>query len=298
MPRLAEAGGFPGLQVLNTDELRTVLAELKARKAAIVIDRMWFCPHPYGLNHPPDYPFDKRNRYDHPGATLLTDDRAVLQFLEFSPIFEKELGFVPPFVAGEGGWQYRNAEDGRYAKIDDGTHAHYHAALFDWFRTGLLSNGDSLPDYLFAFCPWILFGNEADAWYSRTTGTRQGTIDAVKSVPKFARKFRRTGLPQQKTWPDRVLSHYLLMGAPTSSQRSRLLLARDYITRFNVSFGFSVAEAAHAVDVTILGDRGLVSDESESELKKSGCRVERLLGDAYALRTILEDRIARSEEFG
>ncbi len=44
--RVAEAGGFPGLQVLEVQELRAILGELKARGATQVIEQMWFCPHP------------------------------------------------------------------------------------------------------------------------------------------------------------------------------------------------------------------------------------------------------------
>jgi hypothetical protein len=296
--RVAEAGGFPGLQVLNIAELRAILSELKARRAQTVIERLWFCPHPYGANHPPDYPYDTRNQYDHPGAILSTDDSTVLQFLDFAPVFEAELGFVPPFIAGEGGWQYRNAEDGRYTRIDDVTHARFHKTLFEWFRTGMLSNGAPLPNYLFTFCPWILFGFEADAWYSRTTGTRDQTIDAIKAIPGFVRKFTSSRPLPPILKPSHVLSHYMLFGASSASQKERLLLARAYLTRFNVCFGFSPGEAAHAEHVTLVGDHGVVSKEQEAELKRAGCRVERLLGDAHALRIILADRVDRDAEFG
>jgi hypothetical protein len=296
--QVAEAGGFPGLQVLNVIELRAVLSELKIRRSQNVIDHMWFCPHPYGANHPPDYPYDMRNQYDHPGATLATDDSTVLQFLEFSPIFEAELGFVPPFIAGEGGWQYKNSEDGRYSRIEDTTHARFHKALFDWFRTGLLSNGEPLPNYLFAFCPWILFGFEADAWFSRTTGTREPTIEAIKSIPNFVREFAAPVLTTAVSRPLHVLTHYVLFGIPSRSQRERLLLARDYLTRFNISFGFSVEEALRAQHVTLVGDHAMVSKVEEAKLKRGGCRVERLLGDEHALRIIFADRIERGMEFG
>jgi hypothetical protein len=291
--RVADAGGLPGLQVLDVSELRAVLAELKARGATNVLERMWFCPHPYGANHPPDYPYDKRNQYDHPGATVTSDDATVLSFLEFAPVFEAELGFVPPFIAGEGGWQYGNAEDGRYPKVGETNHAEYHAALFNWFRSGQLSNGEPLPDYVFAFCPWILFGHEADAWYSWTTGTREATINAIKAIPPFVRKLRASRPP-----PAPVLAHYVLFGHAAPEQHARLLLARDYLTRFNVAFGFSLDEARCARRVTIVGDHTVVSLEEEAELKRAGRRIERLLGDDYALQIILSDRLTREAEFG
>ncbi len=50
---------------------------------------------------------------------------------------------------------------------------------------GKLSDGNPLPDYLFAVCPWILAGSEDEAWYGLTI--KQQTIDAVKSIPPFVR---------------------------------------------------------------------------------------------------------------
>lgn len=185
--RVAAEGGFPGLQVLHVEELEAVLRELKLLNAQSVIERMWFCPHPYGANHPPEYPYDELNQRDHPGATLNDDPVTVLEFLEFAPMFERELGFVPPFIAGECGWQYGNASDARYPKIDDAHHAKYHAALFGMMQTNKLPNGAPLPEFMYAFCPWILYGAEADAWFSSTTGIRQSTLDAVSAMPRFVR---------------------------------------------------------------------------------------------------------------
>jgi hypothetical protein len=223
--KVAAVGGFPGLQVLRLEELRAVLIELKERGSTQVLDRMWFCPHAYGANHPPDYPYDARNQYDHPGAELAPDDMAVLGLLQYAPVFESEIGFVPPFIVGEGGWQYGNAEDGRYARIGDSNHAAYHAALFEWFRSGVLSNGRPLPDYLFAFCPWILFGADDDAWYSASAGPRVQTIDAVGSMSRFTRT-----LPSRRSAP--LFDHYLLLSRDSPSTKSELLAAREYLLDF------------------------------------------------------------------
>ncbi len=288
---VANAGGFPGLQVLSPDELRTVLRALKTANAGTVLDRMWFCPHPYGANHPPDYPYDTRNQQDHPGATVFDDDITVLAFLEFAPVFQQELGFIPPFIAGEGGWQYRNSEDTRYPAIDDHWHAVYHSTLFNAFHTGRLPNGGPLPDYLFAFCPWIFYGGNEDAWYSWTTGTRQQTLDAVKAIPTFVRQF------SWQAAPIKPLAHYLLFGsAPERATRSMLLGARKYIERFAPTLGFSATDAMNAQTVTIIGDTRAVPGDIDAQLQNAGCRVERLNGDQYAVDAMLAERVARGVE--
>ena len=283
------------MQVLDVNEARAVLQSLKRANATNVIERLWFCPHPYGANHPPDYPYDPRNQQDHPGATVFTDNTTVLGFLEFAPVFEQELGFVPPFIAGEGGWQFGAREDNRYQQIDDHLHAQYHQTLFEVFSTRTLPNGDPLPDYFFAICPWIFFGPEEDAWYSFTRGTRQQTISAVKAFPDFVRQF---------SWdiaapPAKTLWHYVLFGAPaTHATRAQLLGARPYLLRFGAAHGFDVNTAKQAQYVTIIGDTRAVSAEVDAQLQSSGCMVDRISGDQYAVDASLADRVARGAEFG
>ena len=169
------AGGYVGLQVLDVDWQRAVIQAIKAQKGDALFRRMFFVPHPYGVNHPPDY---------------TQDEVGVLGFRIFADVFQQEIGYVPPFIAGEGGWKYKSTEDNRFPPIDDKLHAQYHVALFRWFLDGKLSDGSPLPDYLFAFCPWILAGNlEGAAWYDSFEGERTLTISEVKKIPIFTRKF-------------------------------------------------------------------------------------------------------------
>ena len=168
------AGGFVGLQFIQPEWLVNALQALKARRGEAIFGRMFFIPHPYGLNHPPEYQ---------------EDPNGVLGFLRFADIFRQEIGFVPPMIAGEGGWKYKAQDDKRFPVVDDRLHREYHVAVFDWFRSGNLSNGQPLPDYLLAFCPWLLFGGDAAVWVDGFEGTRTLTIDAVKSMSAFVRRF-------------------------------------------------------------------------------------------------------------
>lgn len=170
-----DAGGYVGLQFLDPAWLRLTLQTMKAKGMDDIFDRLFFVPHPYGLNHPPAYD---------------EDINSVLGFREFARIFEEELGFVPVMIAGEGGWRPGEAQDNRYPAIDEQLHRDYHVAVFDWFRTGQLSNGEPLPDYFFAFCPWLISDpNDPAAWFDSTSGDRTLTIEAVEAMPLFRRKF-------------------------------------------------------------------------------------------------------------
>lgn len=148
---VAEGGGYPGLQVLAEEFLDAITIGI----SDIVKQRMYFCLHNYGANHPPEYPY--------PEQTVLQDDTAVLRFLAIAEWYKSRIGTVPPMLGGEGGWLYQNADDKTMPPVDIDRWVDWHSEMFDWFRTGVLSNGDPLPDYLFNVCPWLLY---ASNWYS------------------------------------------------------------------------------------------------------------------------------------
>lgn len=172
---VVDAGGLAGLQHIDPGWLREDLRQLKSAGMDDVFERLFFVPHPYGANHPPDYD---------------EDIIGVLGFREYARVFEEEIGFVPPMIAGEGGWRLGDASDTRYPAVDEALNRDYHVAVFDWFRTGLLSNGEPLPDSLFAFCPWLLSDpNDPAAWFDSASGDRTLTIQGVAGMPDFVRQF-------------------------------------------------------------------------------------------------------------
>lgn len=169
------AGGYVGLQELEPEWLRADLQMIKNASMTGMLPRLFFIPHAYGFNHPPDY---------------VRDNHAVLGFREFATVFEQELGFVPMMVAGEGGWRPGEAQDERYPAISKAIHRDYHVAVFDWFKSRKLSDGAPLPDYLFAFCPWLLADrNDPAGWFDSRSGDLLETIQAVEAIPPYTRRF-------------------------------------------------------------------------------------------------------------
>ena len=172
------AGGYVGLQFVREDWLVGALDGLKQHGGERVFERMFFVPHPYGLNHPPEY--DK-------------DVNAVLGFLPYAAVFEREIGFVPPMIAGEGGWAIGSDHDATYPKVTEEMHRDWYVALFSMFQTGVMPNGDPLPDYFFAFCPWLLSDFIDDtAFYDSYAGPKTLTIEAIQAIPPFEREFSWT----------------------------------------------------------------------------------------------------------
>jgi hypothetical protein len=170
-----DAGGYIGLQFVNPDWLHLTLQTMKRHGMNDIFDRLFFVPHLYGLNHPPEYD---------------EDINSVLGFRVFAKVFEEEIGFVPIMIVGEGGWRLGEAQDNRYPAITEESHRNYHLAVFDWFFTGELANGEPLPDYFFAFCPWLISDpNDPAAWFDSVSGDRTLTIKPVETIPIFRRKF-------------------------------------------------------------------------------------------------------------
>ena len=164
-----------GLQFIAPDWLKETLQRLKVEGMEEIFDRLFFVPPPYGLNHPPDYDEDLNS---------------VLGFQEFAGIFKEEIRFVPMMIAGEGSWRPGDAQDSRYPPVSETQHRDYHLAVFDWFRTGQLSTGQPLPDYMFAFCPWLISDpTDPAAWYDSIAGDRRLTIEAIEALPAFERQF-------------------------------------------------------------------------------------------------------------
>lgn len=169
------AGGYVGLQFVREDWLVASLDALERHGGERVFGRMFFIPHPYGLNHPPEYD---------------ADVNAALGFLPYAAAFEREIGFVPPMIAGEGGWAIGSDHDANYPKVTEELHRDYYVALFSMFQTGVMPNGDPLPDYFFAFCPWLIADLVDDtAFYDSYAGPRTLTIEAIKAIPPFERRF-------------------------------------------------------------------------------------------------------------
>jgi len=159
-------------------------AWLQAIGRADIWQRAFFALHNYGANHPPAYPYDAQNQQDHPGATIFSDDTATLNFLQFAKWMQDRIGFVLPMIGGEGGWQFGAQEDSRYPATDQPYHAQYHSEMFNWFRTGVLSNGEALPDYLFSVAPWIASGTGKDDWWGGPLGDKTVTNPFQCGWPK------------------------------------------------------------------------------------------------------------------
>lgn len=207
--QVVDAGGYPGLQVYGRDEFDAVVNAVAANGRADIWERAFYALHNYGANHPADYPYDALNQ-----STIFDDDVSVLSFIEYAAWMLERIGFVLPIIGAEGGWKFGVRDDTRYPPVDAAHHAQYHAAMFDWFRTSVIANGEPLPDYLFSATPWIAGGWGNDDWWGGPAGDKTDTHNAIRALPAFTRKFTWDG-----GFPPIPPPHYSFTATPETIQR-------------------------------------------------------------------------------
>jgi len=160
------AGCYPGLQVIDAGELQKMLLYMVEQNETDLWPDMWLSVHSYPILGCP------------PVCTKHEDD--VLGFLKFVKVCKEIMGFVPPIIVTETAWTSSQASPETRAK--------WMVEVFEWFKNGQLSNGEQLPDYLFAFCPWILFGKFWFGFSWVDNIEHQPMVEAVKKMENFIRK--------------------------------------------------------------------------------------------------------------
>lgn len=216
------AGGYAGLQVLSEDYFAAVAGGM----SDAVKQKLFICAHGQAANHPPAYPYDARNQQDHPGATAATDTTCMLIPLAFGEWFTKYLGgLVVPLIVTEGPWDIDGdgsgsgqGKDTRYPPNSFQNWANYVYATYEQFRTGVLANGQPLPDYWFAENYWLLYDGGGfmnngmiGSWFPEK---KQPLVDKLTNDAPYVRQFGGAPVPPPPTPPPTALaqgidvSHY------------------------------------------------------------------------------------------
>ncbi|OQY84996.1 MAG: hypothetical protein B6D41_14880 [Chloroflexi bacterium UTCFX4] len=242
---VVEGGGYPGLQILAEEFLDAAVMTASDD----VKKKMYFSLHNYGANHPPIYPY--------PNQTVMQDDTAVLRFLAIAEWFKTRIGFVPPMIGGEGGWLYQNADDKTMSPVDAEKWTDWHYEMFEWFRSGTISNGEPLPDYLFSVCPWLLYASNwySDSWVNGLDADKKlKLIDKLANDAPFVRQFgARETAPAQPETPARVEpekpAEQPRVEPTQPTAETYTIQGGDTLSAIGRKFGVSVAALVAANDI-------------------------------------------------
>lgn len=187
------AGGRPGLQIQSREDLDTVLRHVS--KDDLLWQKVWFSMHDYADNQAPPEQKAKAE-----------DDKVFLSAERWGDVFMSRIGFVPPTLTTEGGWEEKpvegcNDDDSRAGRGCKPTAAekqriaeYNKRAYIDTITTGILPNGKPLPDYMLGLNPAFIlsnFGNDnekfqAFAWDGGLFDWKP-TMDVFRNSPKLER---------------------------------------------------------------------------------------------------------------
>ena len=145
-------------------------------------------------------------------------------------------------------------------------------------------------------CNFWLLSTRADSPFLSHSWI-QGEGKAMPVVGTIRQWFARVGQeppPLQKTpvpADPHAINHYLLLPVYEWGVADWHLDAiRPFVKKYTPTIGFSLAEASHAVKVTVVGNENSFSNEDLETLRNSGCTVERISGDGTSIATQLAER--------
>jgi hypothetical protein len=294
--RLGLVPVFPALQqggdYWDTSFLDIALNHIKGSRAAAVLDRLVFAHYAFAYNRPPNWGAGGQTRWSqtqpYNAPPNSQDQRGFRSFEWYAEVISSRLGHPRPLLMVAGGAKLGDSTDPNFPAVDETWHATCNTEIMQ-----AMSNRQ-LPDYLlntafYLICAPAGSDLEAVAWY-HSDGSALSVVGAIKQqvseavqaladaekvvAPKPAVKHGQASGSNQ--WP---LYHYVLL--PTfewgvSSWHWGAVL--EYVNRFRPACGFSIAEAAAAQYVTIVGNKQGVDSAAEQSLRDAGCVVERVCG--------------------
>jgi hypothetical protein len=147
---------------------------------------------------------------------------------------------------------------------------------------------------------WLFSAEENDPAYASTWIKADGTTAAFAPKLKKAETHKGNSIKQTPSEKQEApvapsaafpIKHYLLLPAYEWGVSDwHLDVIKPFVRKHQPTIGFSLAEAALAEEVTVIGGEQSFSEESLSELRSKGCRVERISGDGTSIATQLSER--------
>ncbi|OQY83693.1 MAG: hypothetical protein B6D41_16620 [Chloroflexi bacterium UTCFX4] len=129
--------------------------------------------------------------------------------------------------------------------------------MFEWFRSGTISNGEPLPDYLFSVCPWLLYASNwySDSWVNGLDADKKlKLIDKLANDAPFVRQFgARETAPAQPETPARVEpekpAEQPRVEPPPPAAETYTIQGGDTLSAIGRKFNVSVAALVAANDI-------------------------------------------------
>lgn len=156
--------------------------------------------------------------------------------------------------------------------------------------TDLSASLDSVPAEVLA-CNFCRLGGDDDAWFPENSQPLPAAAAIQEWRAARAASGRKTIIPNTGEHDTRPIAHYLLL--PTYDwgvSEWHLSIIRPFVQKHAPTIGFSLAEAALAQQVTVVGNEQSFAEEDLDQLRAAGCSVRRISGDGTSIATQLAER--------
>ena len=282
---------FPALKAggeyWDTAFLEAALAGLAKRGHAQTLKQMTFAVNLWTFNRPAAWGQGGLRRWPEARPYLTPpgsqDQRGFRLFDWYNEIITDRVGETRPLLCLAGGPVLNNQTDPQFPAVNE----LWHASCIQ--EISQAANAGELPRNLLNVNFWLLAAPdgspfEREAWY-RTDGKTLTAVDALKTAAAHAMRVERRRVDEAKVIQrapklvqvEKGLKHYVLL--PTFEwgvSEWHWNAALDFVRTRRPVCGFSPAEAAQAEHVTIFGNEQGISAEIEQELRRAGCKVDRL----------------------
>jgi hypothetical protein len=311
-PPLEPGGGY-----WDTAFLRVALQGIERRGLRDLLDRLVLSaqassgerPLNWGSGGPERWP-DARPYFTPPG---IEDQRGFHIFDWYAAIARAATGRDFAFLLLAAGSHSNGRGNGKGPRLDEGTHARRNLAIaaavipqeaaqdpkssgVNGAATGQTARLDPVPPAVLAVNYWLLAAepgspHAARAWFY-PDGTPRPAAIALRNWANRSLGVNSNGAGNSSSTgsPKHPLTHYLLLPAYDWGVTDwHLNLVRPFIKKHRPAVGFSLAEAACASRVTVIGGPHEYPDSALDQLRRAGCMVERVTGSGTNIATQLAD---------
>ena len=295
----------PGGDYWDTSFLKAALLGIQRRGCTQLLNSLaigayaWADEHPlaWGAGGPERWPGARP--YDTPENQ--EDQRGFYIFDWYQAIYRSVIQESPRIILLGAGYRLQPGENSFVSAAEITNHTQKNLALASMahdtqaldFEPEIL---EPLPAEVIACNFWLLASSPesptaSQAWYQPDGSTLPiietlhhwfaGTLPSEEPIeePIFPEEILQSE-------PSHLMEHYLLLPLyEWGVVEWHLDVIRPYILRHHPTIGFSLAEAAHAQHVTVLGGDQTFSEGDLESLRQSGCTVERISGDGTSIAT-------------
>jgi hypothetical protein len=296
----------PGGDYWDTAFLRTALRSIQRRGHQALLSKMVLGAYSQADNRPlgwggggPECWPGARPYYTPVGEE---DQRGFRIFDWYLPIAQAVLGTTPRLLLLGMGSHVGDRSDPQRPPVDEARHAERNLAIARLLLDDETVAGDlgvlaqeSVPSPVLAGFFWLLAAApdspfRHQAWF-QPDGATLPAAGALRHwlAQRLEEESEEDSAPVSGAEPARPIANYLLL--PTYEWGVadwHLEVIRPFVKKHKPTVGFSLAEAAWANRVTVIGGPADFPEEQLEQLRAAGCMVERIGGDGTSIASQLE----------